>query len=76
MRGEDLVSPSGELDGAVPEIRGVREVLDLGPYQELVLETDVDPTDVLRELMAQTQLKRFELSTPSLDDIFLRMAKS
>ena len=65
-----------ELDGAVPDLTGVLEVLDLGTVQELVLDAGVDPTDVLRELMSQTKLRRFELSTPSLGDIFLRMAKS
>ncbi|MHC4956319.1 MAG: ABC transporter ATP-binding protein [Planctomycetota bacterium] len=53
-------------------IDGVENVRDFGQYQEL--RFDGDPQALLRELVDQTTVQRFELARPSLHDIFLRIA--
>jgi ABC-2 type transport system ATP-binding protein len=52
---------------------GVEQVRDFGQYQEL--RFDGDPQDLLRTLVAQTRVQRFELTRPTLHDIFQRIAR-
>ena len=55
-------------------IEGVSKVIDFGNYHELVIEQECDTNAILHSLAVQAQLVRFELSRPSLHDIFLRLA--
>jgi len=51
---------------------GVGSVRDFGRYQELRFAGD--PQELLRTLVAKTRVERFELTRPSLHDIFQRIA--
>ncbi len=51
---------------------GVDNLHDFGQYQELRFAGD--PQQLLRDLVAKTSVERFELTRPSLHDIFLRIA--
>ncbi len=53
---------------------GVDRVVDRGQMKELRLARDGDPQEVLRTLTGQARVKRFELTKPSLHDIFVRIA--
>ena len=53
---------------------GVDRVVDRGQMKELRLARDGDPQEVLRTLAGQAHVKRFELTKPSLHDIFVRIA--
>jgi ABC-2 type transport system ATP-binding protein len=53
-------------------IAAVETVRDFGQYQELRVAGD--PQDLLRELVSKTRVQQFELTRPSLNDIFLRIA--
>jgi ABC-2 type transport system ATP-binding protein len=53
---------------------GIARVLDFRGYHELVLEPGVDTQELLRELAKRSRIHRFEVSTPSLHDIFARLA--
>ncbi len=55
------------------EVSGVEAVNDFGQMQEVRLNTD--PQAFLRELSARTSVYHFELTRPSLHDIFVRIAK-
>ena len=57
-----------QLD-AIPEIK---RVVDMGGYQEV--QVNGDPQDLLRRLTAQTRVRLFEVTQPSLHDIFIRIA--
>jgi ABC-2 type transport system ATP-binding protein len=59
------------LDG----LPGVEEVRDLGRLQELRLAPGADPQQVLRWLLARTAVTHFELAKPSLQEIFVRIAR-
>jgi len=59
---------------ALAELPGVESVHDLGRYQDLRLTTGVDPQGLLKLLLTRTTVEHFELTSPSLHDIFLRVA--
>jgi ABC-2 type transport system ATP-binding protein len=58
------------LDG----LPGVARVTDFGRLKELRLEPTADPQLLLPALMARGKVRHFELTRPSLHDIFVRIA--
>ncbi len=56
-------------------IPGVEKVVDFGRLQELRISRQADTQDVLTELMRFGRVTHFELTTPSLHDIFVRIAR-
>jgi len=54
------------------QLAGVEAINDFGQMQEVRLATD--PQAFLRELSARTSVYHFELTRPSLHDIFVRIA--
>jgi len=56
-------------------IKGVEKVNDFGAVQEIRMESNADAQDVLREIMKNTKVFKFELTSPSLHDIFIRIAR-
>jgi ABC-2 type transport system ATP-binding protein len=59
-----------DLDG----LPGVGRVADFGRYHELRLDRGADSQEVLAALMDRGEVRLFELSRPSLGDIFVRIA--
>lgn len=53
-------------------IREIQRVIDMGAYQEL--ETIGDPQRILEQLVSKGRVSLFEISQPSLHDIFIRIA--
>jgi len=66
-----------KLDGApaLNELPGVAEVTDFGKLQELCLAPSADPQRILAELMRRGTVRHFELARPSLQEIFVRIAR-
>ncbi len=58
------------LDG----LSGIESINDLGNLQELRLSEMADPQDLLRALVDRTTVYHFEVTRPSLHDIFVRIA--
>ena len=56
-------------------IPGVARVADFGRYQELRLEQGTDSQAVLQQLMTRGVVRQFEVTRPSLHDIFVRIAR-
>ncbi len=56
-------------------IPGVEKVIDFGRLQELRISQQTDTQDVLAGLMRFGRVTHFELTTPSLHDIFVRIAR-
>ncbi len=73
--GEDTLRVRLGGDGAsLAGLPGVVDVADFGRYYELRLDRNSDPQAVLAALMDRGEVRLFELSRPSLHDIFVRIA--
>ena len=65
-----------KLGGGAPALKGmpgIESVNDHGNYQDVRLT--IDPQAFLRELMQRTAVLQFEVTKPSLHDIFVRIAR-
>jgi ABC-2 type transport system ATP-binding protein len=56
------------------DLPGVEKVNDFGQLQELRLKQGSDPQEVVTAIMSRTRVASFEISRPSLHDIFVRIA--
>jgi ABC-2 type transport system ATP-binding protein len=65
------------LGGAasLDHVPGVQSVTDFGQSQELRMATGADPQWVLAALMDRAPVLHFEVTRPSLHDIFVRIAR-
>ena len=66
-----------EYQGTLGPIRGISRMQEHGKYLELILDGSASPQDVLKQLAGQQiTVNRFEIGTPSLQEIFLRVVKN
>ena len=75
--GSNMVRVRLEEDGDVDRlagISGVERVNDFGRLQELRIARGTDTQAVLAALMQRGRVRHFELASPSLHDIFIRIA--
>ena len=61
-------------NGQLGDLPGIVKVTDFGRWQELRLARDADTQQILAALMARGKVRHFELTRPSLHDIFVRIA--
>ena len=74
--GQDTVRIRMEGDGFdARTLLGVEKVNDFGRLQELRMSSGVDSQSLLSELMRRGKVAHFELTRPSLHDIFVRIAR-
>ena len=59
---------------AIRDIRGIVKVNDFGQVQDIRMSEGTDPQAVLAAIMARTSVRSFEVTKPSLHDIFVRIA--
>jgi ABC-2 type transport system ATP-binding protein len=63
-----------ECEGDIGDVEGVVGRKDHGNYVELFLDGDTPPQRILDQLVARkVMVNRFEVSTPSLNEIFLQV---
>jgi ABC-2 type transport system ATP-binding protein len=63
-----------EAEGELGQVPGVREKRTQKGYVELALDANTTPRQVLERLMSTgIAINRFEIATPSLNEIFLRV---
>ena len=73
--GRDTARVLLETENAVYDnLPGVRNVSDLGRWRELRFDRDADSQRALTALMERGRVLHFELTRPSLHDIFVRIA--
>ncbi|MGD8698416.1 MAG: ATP-binding cassette domain-containing protein [Gemmatimonadales bacterium] len=73
--GSDTIRLRAEDGGRVlGEVEGVEKVSNFGQVQELRITPDRDPQKILADIMSRTRVHSFELTRPSLHDIFVRIA--
>ncbi len=64
-----------EFEGELKNITGVKKINNSGNYAELILEPGADPTDILKKLAEMVRVNKFELSKPSLNEIFIQVVE-
>lgn len=62
-----------EFEGSLEGIDGIAEIRNYQNYMELVLDTRTTPQHLLQQLANNGTVSRFEIKTPSLHEIFLKV---
>jgi len=55
-------------------IPGIDKINDFGQIQEIRIKKESDPQQILADIMKEAKVYKYELSAPSLNDIFIRIA--
>ena len=64
----------GDGAEALQNIEGIEKINDFGQLQELRLSPAGDPQKILQEILRRTTVRSFDITKPSLHDIFIRIA--
>lgn len=65
-----------EFDGELKNIGGmVKKINYSGNYAELILRDGIDPQEVLKTIVSDGRINRFEVSAPSLNEIFIQVVE-
>ena len=73
--GQNILRVNCEGERAVmSDLEGVTMIRDFGNMQELQITNDADPQKIMSTLISRTQVNSFEITRPSLHDIFVRIA--
>ena len=67
-----------QLDGGkqvLKEIPNIAKINDFGQVQELRMHPGSDPQEILSAIISKTKVTKFEIASPSLNDIFIRIAR-
>jgi ABC-2 type transport system ATP-binding protein len=56
-------------------ISGIEKVNDFGNMQEIRIIQGANHQLILAEIMSKTRVNKFEIASPSLQDIFIRIAR-
>ncbi|MFO7669095.1 MAG: ATP-binding cassette domain-containing protein [Bacteroidales bacterium] len=73
--GNDTLRIQSELGAdALKEMKGIENVNNFGKLQEVRLSPGTDPQKILADLLKKTRINLFEITKPSLNDIFIRIA--
>jgi len=73
--GNDTLRIQSDLGAeALKDLKGIENVNNFGKLQEIRLEAGVDPQKILADLLKKTRISKFEITKPSLNDIFIRIA--
>ena len=60
-------------DGSVLHtLQGVTRINDAGKSAEIFIEDHITPQDILKQLVDKIEIRKFDLSEPSLHEIFIR----
>jgi len=65
-----------DYSGKLPKINGIKKLDDYGSHAELVLDKGIGTQQVLKKLAAKVKIKRFEVKTRSLNEIFIEVVKN
>jgi len=73
--GNDTIRLQTELGtDALTGVRGIEKINDYGQIQELRLRQGTETQEILAEVMKKSRILKFEVTRPSLHDIFIRIA--
>lgn len=64
-----------EFDGELKKIAGVKKINQSGNYAELILDDGADTQNVLKTIISEVRVNKFEISAPSLNEIFIQVVE-
>jgi ABC-2 type transport system ATP-binding protein len=64
-----------EFEGELKNIPGVKKINNSGNYAELILEPGTDAQVLLKYLAEMIRVNKFEVSAPSLNEIFIQVVE-
>ena len=74
--GRDTLRVQSEDDlSSIKTIAGIESLRDLGQVKEIRFDAKQDPQDIVRKIMAKNRVRGFEIISPSLHDIFVRIVR-
>ena len=53
-------------------INDIEKVNDFGQLQEIKIKAGSDPHHIITQILSKTKVSKFEITSPSLNDIFIR----
>ena len=56
-------------------IPGIEKINDFGQIQEIRMSSGSDPQIILKAIMEKSRIMKYEIASPSLNDIFIRIAR-
>lgn len=73
--GNDTIRIQSDMGAVALEgMKGIEHVNDFGKLQEVRVAPGTDPQKILGDLLVKTRISKFEITRPSLNDIFIRIA--
>ena len=73
--GDDTIRIQSETGiVALEGISGIEKVNNFGKLQEVRVSSGTDPQKILSDVLKKTRITKFEITKPSLNDIFIRIA--
>jgi ABC-2 type transport system ATP-binding protein len=73
--GRDTLHVLLEGNPRLDDLPGVAQVTDSGRWKEVRLHAGADPQELLAQLMQRGRVRHFEQARPTLQDIFVRIAR-
>lgn len=67
-----------QTNGGVSSMRdvpGIEKINDFGQMQEIRIAPEIDAQDIIKTIISKTRVTKFETTRPSLNDIFIRIAR-
>jgi len=64
-----------EYEGNLKKIPGIKKINDSGNYAEMRLEEDADVRQVLKIILDEVMVSKFEISSPTLNEIFIELVE-
>ncbi len=64
-----------EFEGELKNIHGVKKINNSGNYAELILDSGADSQSVLKSIVDGVRVNKFEISVPSLNEIFIEVVE-
>lgn len=71
---DTMVVQSEGGEAVLQGIQGIEKINNFGKLQEIRIHPEADPQQIIGAILKKTKVQRFEITKPSLNDIFIRIA--
>lgn len=64
-----------DYEGELKKMPGIKKITDSGKYAEMILDEGVDAQQILKTILDEVRVNKFEIAAPSLNEIFIEMVE-